>query len=751
MSLTRRCLHWKSPSPEPKLPPLADCLAVLRRGVLAVACLGMAAPGLATPGQQRLARLPVGAQAAVSGTLGRADGAYHAVPSTGGLRAENGRNDLRIDFGRDGVSVACGADRIRLELRAAGYGETLTPVAPATPVGMGNRVEYRRRNLIEWYVNGPLGLEQGFTLTAPPGRRKAGPLTLALSISGSLTASPEVGRTGLRLEQGGQASLFYRNLTAIDHAGRELSAWLELAKKDALLVRIDDAAAQYPVVIDPFIQKATLVASDPVGNDFFGAAVALSGETIVVGAYRPPQPVAPPGSAYVFVKPSSGWSGTLTESAELKASDEASGDWFGISVGVSGNTVVIGAQYATVGSNGDQGAAYVFVKPLNGWAGTLTENAKLTASDGSVSEQFGSSLAVDGDTVVVGLSSDNIGGQDNQGSAYVFSKPLTGWAGALTENAKLTASDGSANDEFGLSVGVSGDTVVVGAYGDGPGNSATAVGAVYVFVKPGNSWAGSLTQNAKLAASDGVDLDALGISVAVKDDTIFAGAPGLFYGREGAAYVFVRPVNGWTDATQNAKLTASDATFDDHLGSLVEVAGNTVLVGSRKSNISTAAYLFVKPLNGWADATQTEKVTSSTVAFCCTVAFAGKTIVVGEDALERALVFERPYIIVLDLAKLLKKKLFNSGSTIPVKFQISDSDGATVSEAEARRLVESCSVQIFFNGGDPSPNCAVWNGNHFQFNLKTSRGLAPGSYTLTVKAFVGADEAGSQSVEVMIR
>ena len=152
----------------------------------------------------------------------------------------------------------------------------------------------------------------------------------------------------------------------------------------------------------------------------------------------------------------------------------------------------------------------------------VNEDAKLTASDAAVSDRFGLSVAASGDTVVVGARDDN-GVQS--GSAYVFVKPGGGWAGPLTEDAKLTASDGAINDKFGFSVAVSGDTVVVGARDDNAPLSRT--GSAYVFVKPGGGWAGPLTEDAKLTASDGAGDDRFGVSVAVSDDTVVVGAGGI--------------------------------------------------------------------------------------------------------------------------------------------------------------------------------------------------------------------------------
>ena len=126
--------------------------------------------------------------------------------------------------------------------------------------------------------------------------------------------------------------------------------------------------------------------------------------------------------------------------------------FFGVSVAVSGDTVVVGAPFDDVGNNIAQGAAYVFVKPAGGWAGLLTENAKLVASDGQPVDFFGDSVAVSGDTVVVKDVFGDVGANRDQGSAYVFVRPAGGWAGLLQENAQLVASDGAAGD-FAFSVG----------------------------------------------------------------------------------------------------------------------------------------------------------------------------------------------------------------------------------------------------------------------------------------------------------
>jgi FG-GAP repeat len=266
----------------------------------------------------------------------------------------------------------------------------------------------------------------------------------------------------------------------------------------------------------------------------------------------------------VFVKPTGGWA-SETEQAKLTTTDGATDDELGESVAISGDTVVAGAPFAHPNGHTDQGAAYVFVKPAGGRK-SETEQAKLTASDGSAGDVLGNSVAVSGDTVVAGAPGEVLHfGVVGPGAAYVFVKPAGGWA-SETEQAKLTASDGG-DDELGVAVGVSGDTVVAGAP-NATVNSQAEVGAVYIFVKPPGGWA-SETEHARLTASDGAFFDFLGTSVAISGDTVVAGAPtatvnGHF--AQGAGDVFVKPAGGWASETEQAKLTASDGAELDELG-----------------------------------------------------------------------------------------------------------------------------------------------------------------------------------------
>jgi len=595
-----------------------------------------------------LSDLPLAAQAQISAVLGRDQSSYHAVPQAGGFRVENSKHGLAAEFTPAAVRVRAGTASWGLSLLGYGYSDAPSAATAVAPQAAANRVEYRRGDLTEWYLNGPLGLEQGFTLAKAPGKSTGQPLTLAFKLSGNLIASADAtGKDAILSRADGTAALRYRGLTAHDAAGRELRSWLQV-EGERLWLRVDDTGARYPLVVDPFIEQARLFASDGAAGDRFGG-VALDGDTLVVGAgFDDVDGKVNQGSAYVFVKAAGGWSEPFTEQARLIASDGAANDVFG-SAAVSGDTIVVGANgcpdanVCNTQPVSAHGSAYVFVKPVGGWSGTLTEQAKLIASDGASNDLFGSSVAVEGDTVVVNSEWDD----RFIGSAYVFLKPAEGWSGIRTQNAKLVASDRSGGGGIGNVFGrskISGDTIVVGSLGKDIG-TLTDAGQAYVFLKPAGGWAGTRTENAKLLASDRAGSDRFGASVAINGDTIAVGSPldDVGLSSTGSAYVFVKPTTGWTGTlTERAKLIASDRGVDDTLGTGVLIVNqDTVIATAPVANSALAvdagaAYLFRKPAGGWSPTpalTESEKLTASDGAtgdaFASSLSVSGYTFVIG--------------------------------------------------------------------------------------------------------------------------
>ena len=366
-------------------------------------------------------------------------------------------------------------------------------------------------------------------------------------------------------------------------------------------------------------QQAYLKANNSEAGDRFGWAAAISGDTIVVGAFRESSAAntvdgdgndnsAPEaGAAYVFVRTGANWS----QQAYLKANNSGAGDHFGWAVAISGNTIVVGAYLESSAANtvdGDgssnsalnAGAAYVFVRTGANWS----QQAYLKANNSEAGDFFGSAVAVSGDTIVVSaLYEDSVAntingdGSDNSalnaGAAYVFVRTGTTW----TQQAYLKANNNGTNDAFGFSVAISGDTIVVGARyedsvantinGDGSDNSALDAGAAYIFVRTGTTW----TQQAYLKADNAGEDDQFGYAVAISGDKIVVGAPyedstaNTINGdgsdnsalNAGAAYVFVRTGATWAE---QAYLKADNADAGDFFGFSVAASGDTIVVGA---------------------------------------------------------------------------------------------------------------------------------------------------------------------------
>ena len=344
-----------------------------------------------------------------------------------------------------------------------------------------------------------------------------------------------------------------------------------------------------PGSCEDFSSSSTIRASDPQTNDYFGISVAISGDYAIVGAEGGDGVIADTGGAYIFKSAGAGkW--PQTETQKLVSSDGQAGDFFGQDVAISGDYAIVGAYGVAGGVN--TGAAYIFEKdPVIGWPENETQ--KLFASDGQAGDFFGYSVAISGDYAIVGALGDDDQG-NSAGAAYIFKKdPVTGWP--ENETQKLFASGGQGADFFGYSVGISGDYAIVGAWGDDDqGNFA---GAAYIFTQSSGNW----TQTQKLLASDGAASDRFGDSVAISGDYAIVGARGEDdQGNDaGAAYIFKKdPVTGWPE-NETQKLLASDGDADDQFGYSVAISGDYAIVGAYTDdnsggNLAGAAYIFTR-------------------------------------------------------------------------------------------------------------------------------------------------------------
>jgi len=335
------------------------------------------------------------------------------------------------------------------------------------------------------------------------------------------------------------------------------------------------------------VQAIKLSASDRFTGDWFGSsrAVAISGDRIAVGAVFNDDAGTSSGAAYVFVRTAGVW----TEEAKLLAADAAIDDRFGVSVGISGDTVVVGAEMED-DADTNAGAAYVFVRSGSTW----TQQAKLVGTGLDNGAMFGHAVAISGNTIAVTAPLYNAV-LANEGAIFIFVRSGTTWS----QQAVLSGADLDGGERLGMSVALDGDTVIGGSTFDNPFGPFS--GSAYVFVRGGVSWA----QQGKLIPSDGATMDIFGEAVALHGNRALVGAPqdDDAGSSSGSAYVFTRSGTVWS---QQAKLTASDAASGDGFGLAVGIRDNLALIGAYVDDIpfpgginAGSAYLFQTDGMSW--------------------------------------------------------------------------------------------------------------------------------------------------------
>ncbi len=557
--------------------------------------LGVVRP--APPPEQGLSSLPSATQAAISGALGADSPAYRVSAWNGAFHALNPTQRLSAGFDRSGLQLSSGALGLALSLRAVRYGASLKAVRAASPSVSANRVSYSYPDLSEWFLNGPLGLEQGFTIPRAPSAQRAGPLTLSMALSGDARASLSTGGHSITLSHAGARSLRYGELIATDATGRVLHSSLALAGGN-ILVRIDTKGARYPLRIDPLIQQGEkLTGAGEEGEGRFGASVALSadGDTALIGA---PRDQGFAGAAWVFTRSGSTWTQQgpkLTgnepgveageEECAEETGEEPGGCAFGRSVALSadGNTAVIGGPRA----DDHQGAAWVFTRSGSTWT---QQGGELTGGEERGAGHFGRSVALsaDGDTALIGGGADRAA----RGAAWVFTRSGTTWT---QQGPKLAGGEESGEGRFGASVALSsdGDTALIG----GPGDTGH-LGAAWVFTRTGTEWT---QQGAKLTGGEELGEGRFGYSVALSGE----GDTALIGGRSdsedaGAAWAFTRSGSKW--AQQGPKLTSGEESDARRFGYSVALSGDgsTALVGGPRGDSHLAtAWVFTRSGATW--------------------------------------------------------------------------------------------------------------------------------------------------------
>ncbi len=480
-----------------------------------------------------------------------------------------------------------------LEWCAMGRASAMQPVAEAVLGTNGNRVEYRRGELLEWYVNDARGLEQGFTIQkAPGGSRGDGgtadatsPLRLAFQVGGNVQAVlAEAGNAVEFLAPGGALAIRFAELRVADATGADLRAWFEVEGGSVSMV-VDDCGAVYPLTIDPLATSPSWTAESDQAYAYFGFSVAPAGDVngdgysdVIVGAANYDNGQSNEGRAYVYHGSAAG----LSAAANWTAESDQENAFFGNSVATAGDVngdgysdVIVGARTYNNGQFGE-GRAYVY----HGSAAGLSAAASWTAESDRASAYFGFSVATAGDVNGDGYSDVIVGarqydnGQAAEGRAYVYH----GSAAGLSATANWTAESDQASAGFGNSVATAGDVngdgysdVIVGAnaYDNGQSNEGRAY--VYNGAPAGLSAAASWTAESDQASAE------FGYSVATAGDVngdgysevIVAACSGQT--QEGWAYVYHGSAAGLSAA---ASWTAESNQAGAQFGYSVATAGD---------------------------------------------------------------------------------------------------------------------------------------------------------------------------------
>jgi hypothetical protein len=435
---------------------------------------------------QALLGAPSAAAAQAAAAIGASDPAYRVSRAGEGLRAYSPAQRVESRFTAAGVAISSGATHVTLRPAGIGYGSILRSLPAVAPTAHENRVRYALPGVSEWFANGPLGIEQGFTVArAPAFTGASGPLTLSLSLAGGAHARMQAG--GVALAHSGGAPLRYGDLSATDATGRALRSWIEL-HGSRLLLRIDATGARFPLRIDPYIQQAELT-----NGPFFGSSVALSadGNTALIGDRSGGEHVK--GADYVFTRSGTTW----TQQAVL-APEQSCGRAGALSA--NGDVALLGCKKRIL----------LFTRSGSSWheEGTGLPETKI--------EEEAFALSGDGNTALVG---------DREGSGSVTAYRRSG--GTWTpEGAPLTVA--GAKGIFGLRIAISGD-----------GNTALIAGAanetswnVWTFVRSGETWTAQGEPLAIARTSTGVAL-ALDES---GDTALLTGNHTFAYGRTGESW-----------------------------------------------------------------------------------------------------------------------------------------------------------------------------------------------------------------------
>jgi len=529
------------------------------------------------PASGLAADLPIAARYAVSGAIGRSGAEYAATAEGGSIVLANPDNGYEASVAAEGFRIASGADSWSFALRGIGYGGTVRPLGAATVSTDANRVEYDHGAVTQWFVNGPLGLQQGFTLDArPEGSEAGGPLTILLGVDG-VVASADPGAASVTLARpDGAPVASYGGLVAYDAAGRSIPAAMIVdAEGAALAIVVDDAEAVYPLVVDPYVQSSSISVPDFDGYRL-STAISSDGQTLAVASSTQNQ-------VLIFEPQGEGW----VQTAKLQPSI-ADTVTFGVYMSLSGDgsTLVVDSMTRRDSIGRYQAHVYLFDREGRGWS-----SPEILTIGGPNPGGFATAVGTNGDGRLVGVATAE--------GLSIYERALDGWQ--LAD--QLPATDAYAPSEYGgvMEFDDAGENLVVGA--------AKSAAAYFYSVDDDGKWseagvatwpeAGPYSQFGSAAAMSGDGTTAL----------VGGGRDDSVAGRSAPVQVYSRAVDGrWI---RTGELTAEmDPTVVEGLSGPVAISrdGKTAAVTAigrdrpwdpalRASNL---VYVFARTADGWA-------------------------------------------------------------------------------------------------------------------------------------------------------
>ena len=396
--------------------------------------------------------------------------------------------------------------------------------------------------------------------------------------------------------------------------------WIRTAVALGLLVGIV-LVSESPASAAPPVLAAGGTLTVPSGASNFGHSVAISGNTAIAGA---PDFGSVPGTTYIYVKPKiGGW--PAAPSFTLLDPANTPGDNFGASVAISGGYAIVGAE----GTSSLAGAAYIYKRAGQVWPTTPTST--LTYPSPAPGDQFGISVGISGTTAVVGT-----GNYAPNGAAFIYKKVGSVWT------LQSTVTDPSATPQwgFGQPVAISSNTVVVSAFGAKTGSCTTPpCGALDVYVKPNNGWTSTSAPTATLSDPAALQNDYFGYSVAISGRTIISGDYDAGPPAAGPVYIFVRPTGGggWISTSTPTQILGDPAPLtNDSFGIAVAISGNTAIVGAYSASSSVGDVYVYKKAATWPTLPSLSKnpwpVPGGTGFFGIAVAISGTTAMIGAPA-----------------------------------------------------------------------------------------------------------------------